>query len=335
MLMAAPRFSIPTAPPRVAPLARAPAPAPVPAAVAHEEERHLLDRALHGRFTILDLVGRGGMSAVYVAREHTLDRQVALKVLSAELRERVEDRERFRREARVLAALSPHPCIAPVHALGEAAGLPYFVMPYLASSLARRLDDGARLEIGTATDLLVRLAEALEHAHGRGVVHNDLKPENVLLDDTNGYPVLIDFGVATLRTSEHSRSEVARAFGTPAYMSPEQALGEQECDGRSDLYALGVLGFQMLAGRVPFAGATPRDIIAQHVARPAPELSVFRPDVPPALERVLRRCLAKRPADRWQSGRALAEALAEAKRADTATEQRGRYRRLFARLGRR
>jgi hypothetical protein len=140
MLMAAPRFSIPTAPPRVAPLARAPA----PAAVAHEEERQLLDRALDGRFTILDLVGRGGMSAVYVAREHTLDRQVALKVLSAELRERVEDRERFRREARVLAALSPHPCIAPVHALGEAAGLPYFVMPYLASSLAGGPGAGGR-----------------------------------------------------------------------------------------------------------------------------------------------------------------------------------------------
>jgi eukaryotic-like serine/threonine-protein kinase len=226
-----------------------------------------------------------------------------------------------------------HPNIVSVYDWGKYSNTYFMAMEYVQGrTLADILRANGHVSSVQAAEIASEVSAALSFAHRNGVVHRDIKPANILIGSA-GQVKVADFGIARIESSQYTQA--GSVLGTPAYMSPEQALGEQECDGRSDLYALGVLGFQMLAGRVPFAGATPRDIIAQHVARPAPELSVFRPDVPPALERVLRRCLAKHPADRWQSGRALAEALAEARRADTATEQRGRYRRLFARLGRR
>jgi serine/threonine-protein kinase len=269
--------------------------------------RTRLASALRGRYRILEPLGVGGMSVVYLARDAALGREVALKVLQPGLRHRVEDRERFRREARVMAALR-HSRIAAVYELAEAAGLPYFTLEWIrGGSLAQRLAAGGRLPPAEAAVLLSGIACALGAAHDGGVVHRDLKPENVLLDRDG--PVLIDFGVATVSTSEHSRSEVGRGFGTPWYMSPEQILGETHAGPASDIYSLGVLGFQLLTGRLPFQGAAAREVAAQHVGRPAPRVSVFRPDVPPVLDDLVARCLEKAPERRWSDARVLRDAL--------------------------
>ncbi|MDQ2670294.1 MAG: serine/threonine protein kinase [Gemmatimonadota bacterium] len=278
----------------------------VPRAVPGRAE---LESALRGRYTILDALGGGAMSRVYAAREHALDRTVALKVLAEHHGSR-EDRERFRREARVLAMLR-HPAIMPVYAAGDAAGIPYFVMPLIEGpSLARRIAAGPRFAEREACILLAALADAVAAAHPSGVIHRDIKPANVLLE--HGRPILADFGIATVHTSEHSRSEVVRGFGTPAYMAPEQLLGDCDSDERSDIYSLGVVGFELLAGRPPFIGATEREIAAQHVGRPAPLVSVFRPDVASEVEQVIRRCLAKRPDDRWGTAAELRRAILDA-----------------------
>lgn len=272
--------------------------------------RSRLASALRGRYRILEPLGAGGMSVVYVARDADLGREVALKVLQPGLRHRVEDRERFRREARVMAGLR-HPRIATVYELAEAAGLPYFTLEWVrGGSLARRLAAGGRLPAMEAAGLLSGIACALAAAHDGGVVHRDLKPENILVGSDG--PVLIDFGVATVSTSEHSRSEVSRAFGTPWYMSPEQVLGEIQAGPASDIYSLGVLGFQLLTGRLPFQGPAPREVAAQHVGRPAPRVSVFRPDVPAALDDLVARCLEKAPERRWSDARLLRDALRRA-----------------------
>jgi serine/threonine-protein kinase len=265
------------------------------------------EASLRAHFTLLELIGGGGMSRVYLARDRRLDRLVAIKMLLPELCERREDRERFRREARVLASLR-HPGIMPVFALGEAAGLPYFVMPYVAGPcLAHRLADGPRFGEREACALAGALADAVAAAHAAGVVHRDIKAENVLLDD--GHPILADFGVATLHTSDHSRSELSLGLGTVACMAPEQLLGRTDSDGRSDVYSLGVLAFHLLAGRPPFVGAG-RELAAQHIARPAPRVSVFRPGVSPRLDDIVLRCLAKDPSHRFQSAAALRDELA-------------------------
>ena len=276
-----------------------------------EVERPLLERALAGRYRIERLLGRGGMGAVYLAWEHALERHVAIKVLPPSLATSIESRERFRREARTTAGLRS-PNIVAVHAFGDASGLPYFVMDYVpGGSLAQRLKRAVKLTTAEACRILGELADALDVAHQQGVIHRDIKPENILLDAT-GRPMLADFGVATVSTSEHSRSEAAKGFGSPHYMSPEQAMGEQNVDGRSDLYALGVLGYVMLTGRLPFEGEYFRDVAAQHVAKEPPRITEVRPTVPDAIEAVILRCLAKNPADRWRSGAELRAALVAA-----------------------
>lgn len=271
------------------------------------DARHgAVEAALRPHFTLLELIGGGGMSRVHLARDHRLDRLVALKMLLPELCDDRADRERFRREARVLASLR-HPGIMPVFALGEAAGTPYFVMPYVPGPcLARRIAAGPRLPERDATVLVTALADAVAAAHAAGVVHRDIKAENVLLDE--GRPILADFGVATLHTSDHSRSELSQGFGTVACMAPEQLLGRPDSDGRSDVYSLGVLAFQVLTGRPPFAG-NGRELAAQHIARPAPRVSVFRPGVSPRLDDIVLRCLAKEPAQRVPSAAALRDEL--------------------------
>ncbi len=276
------------------------------AAVPHDAPPDI-EAALRGQYTILETIGGGGMSRVWLARERALDRVVAIKVLRPELRAHRDDCERFRREARVLASLR-HPGIMPVHSLGEAAGTPYFVMPYVAGPcLARRLADGTRLTEPEACALLADLADALDAAHRAGVVHRDIKPENILLE--NGRPILADFGVAILHTSDHSRSEAGRGYGTLAYMAPEQVLGQADGDARGDIYSLGVVAFQLLAGRTPFTGQLEREVAAQHVVRPAPRVSVFRPGIAPGLDDLILRCLAKDPADRWPAAADLRDAL--------------------------
>ena len=285
--------------------------------------------ALRGRYRLTEILGRGGMSVVYGAEEVALGREVALKILDPAFAGALPDRERFRREARALAAFD-HPGIVPIYAVGDAEGLPFFTMRRIdGRSLAARLEDGSgRMPIPRAMATLAQLADALHAVHGAGIVHRDVKPGNVLLDGVAERPVLIDFGVATVGTSDHSRGEVVRGYGTLEYMCPEQALGEHECDARGDIYSLGVVAFRMLTGRLPFRGAEPREIIAQHVARPAPLVSTFQPDVPPAVDDLIGRCLAKAPGDRWPS----AAALAEACRASLAPADAGPHRGFLTRV---
>lgn len=296
------------------------------------DERVLLERALDGRFKIVRLVARGGMGSVYAAWEQALARHVAIKVLSPDLRLRLADRERFRREARAAARLS-HPNIVPIYASGEASGLPFFIMQYVeGGTLGQRLERRPRLSLRETCDILAAVADALDFAHRRGIIHRDLKPENILLETESGRPLLTDFGVATVRTSEHSRSEVIEGFGTPDYMSPEQVLRDPDSDGRSDLYAVGAIGYQMLTGRPPFTGAAER-VAAQHIASEPPDVRRLAPEVPMAVADVITRCLAKSPRDRWPNGRALRDALLTAQSGHRSRWRFWSARDLLARLG--
>ena len=271
-----------------------------------------LQRAVGGRYRILRPLARGGMSTVYLARERGLERLVAIKVLGGAAARHLEDRERFRREARTLANLA-HPSLVPVLALSEPGAAPYFVMRYVAGeSLADRLTRVGRLGGAEACAILADVAEALDFTHRAGVIHRDVKPENILLEEGSGRALLTDFGVAIVLTSEHSRSEVSKAFGTPDYMSPEQILGEQEFDGRSDIYSLGVVGFHMLVGRLPFRGSSPEAVAAQHVSLPAPAVEGYVSGLPQKVASAVNRCLEKEPRRRWPDGRSLAATLRSA-----------------------
>ncbi len=271
--------------------------------------RAVLERALGGQYRILRLIGRGGMGVVYLGRDEALERLVAIKVLSSERGPDAESRERFRREARTAARLT-HPNIVPLYGFGEAEGMPYLVMGYVrGESLAARLRREGRLAVDEARRVLAELAEALDHAHRQGVVHRDVKPDNVVIDDESGRALLTDFGIAKAQGGGGTLTEAGAVIGTPEYMSPEQA-GGGEADARADLYSLGALAFAMLAGRPPFDGAGARELILQQLSREPPHLAKLRPDVPDDLAAAIMRCLAKDPAARWPDARSLREAVA-------------------------
>jgi hypothetical protein len=227
------------------------------------------------------------------------------------------ERERFRREARIAARLT-HPNIVPLHSVGEVDGVLYFVMGYVrGEALGLRMRRG--LSVASARRILIELASALDHAHRQGVVHRDVKPDNVLVDDDSGRAMLTDFGIAR-RDTPSTLTSTGAVIGTPHYMSPEQASGATTLDGRSDIYSLGVLAYAMLAGRLPFDGPTVGAVLVQHVSRePAPLRSVA-PAVPEALAAVVARCLAKDPRDRWPNARALQEALVASETGDGLAE---------------
>lgn len=297
----------------------------VPAAVAARwemEERALILEETDGRYQVVRQLGRGGMGGVYLARDVALHRLVALKVLRPEAGP--DERERFRREARLAAQLS-HPGIVPVHAYDESPRLAWLVMQYVAGeSLADRLRARKRLAPDETRRILHDLAAALDHAHRHGVVHRDLKPENVLLERESGRALLADFGVAMRSWADREMTSRRITWGTPAYMSPEQALGEPDVDGRSDLYALGLIGFAMLTGRLPFTGTTPAALLASRLSSGAPRVRAHAPDTPADLAAIIERCLEPEPERRWRSAKQLCAALAE---------QNGRRRGWLARLG--
>jgi len=266
-----------------------------------------LQAALKGRYTVERPLGRGGMATVYLAHDRKLDRPVALKVLHPELATAIGV-ERFLREIGTAAGLN-HPLILPLHDSGEAEQLLYYTMPYVeGETLRSRLARERQLSIEDAVGVTCDVAEALSYAHSRGVVHRDIKPENILF--SAGRAVVADFGIAralTVARIELTGSGVV--IGTPAYMSPEQAGGEVAIDGRSDLYSLGCVLYEMLAGRPPFAGPTVQAVIARLSIDPPLPIRSARPGVPVALERAVLKALAKVPADRFATISQFADAV--------------------------
>ena len=279
--------------------------------------RDALVQAVGAEYELLRLLGRGGMGAVYLARDRALERLVAIKVLPPGAGTDTALIERFRREARTVAALQ-HGGIVPLHAFGERRGLCWFVMGYVrGESLSARLEREGALPPDVARRILVEVADALDHAHRQGVVHRDIKPDNILLDDASGRALLTDFGIARAETARAATAltQSGAVMGTPHYMAPEQATGEP-LDGRSDLYALGVVGYEMLAGRLPFEGRTFRELVLQHVSvTPRPIAEVAR-EVPADLGEAVMRCLAKEPDARFADAGALRSALGGAEHDD-------------------
>jgi serine/threonine-protein kinase len=273
-----------------------------------------LEAALAGRYTIERELGAGGMATVYLARDPKHDRQVALKVMRPEL-SAVLGVDRFVREIRIAAKLN-HPRVLALHDSGEADGFLYFVMPYVeGESLRAKIDREKQLSIDEAVTLTRQVASALDYAHQQGVIHRDIKPENILLH--RGEAVVADFGIALAVTAAGGErlTETGLALGTPQYMSPEQAMGDRELDGRSDIYSLGAVLYEMVTGEPPQGGATVQAVIAKLlIERPTPP-RVVRDNVPEAIDRAIMKALAKVPADRFDSALEFAAALT-AKAAD-------------------
>jgi hypothetical protein len=264
--------------------------------------------ALRNRYQVERELGRGGMSIVYLARDLRHDRLVALKTLRPELIPALGP-ERFLREIRIAAQLQ-HPNILRLHDSGEANGLLYYVMPYVdGESLRQRLDRDGQLPIEDALEITQQVADALAYAHGHGVVHRDIKPENILLSD--GHALVADFGIARAITEAAGDrlTETGLAVGTATYMSPEQAAAEPRLDGRSDIYSLGCVLYEMLAGGPPFSGPSAQAIIARKLTDPVPPLRTVRESVPLALHQAVHKALARSPADRFATAAQFAEAL--------------------------
>jgi len=260
-----------------------------------------------GPYRIVEPLGRGGMAVVYRAHDPALERDVALKVLPPEFLHDSSFAERFRQEARVAARLE-HPHVLPVHAFGIEQGRPWMAMRLVGGgSLADRLRHGP-LPPAQAASLLREIASALDYAHSKGVVHRDVKPANVLLDEA-GRAYLADFGIARLLEGSSVATRTGLVQGTPSYMAPEQALGSK-VDRLADVYALGVVAFECLTGRVPYTGTTPVAILMKQVSEPVPEPAPG--ELPPPAAAVLRRCLAKLPAERWPTAGTFVAALAQA-----------------------
>jgi serine/threonine protein kinase len=270
-----------------------------------------LAAALGTAFTIEGEIGRGGMGVVYRARDERLQRRVAIKVLPPELAFQQEIRERFTREAQTAARLS-HPHIVPIHTVGEGQGLVYFVMGYVdGESVGARIRRRGRLPAEEVRRIMRETADALSAAHALSVIHRDIKPDNILLEGTRGRVMVTDFGIAkALSTgSGATLTGVGVAIGTPAFMSPEQAAGERDIDGRSDLYSLGVVSYQMLTGELPFSAPSVAGILMKQITEPAPDLRIRRPDIPEDLALAVARCLEKDPSNRWPTADALRRAL--------------------------
>jgi serine/threonine-protein kinase len=269
-----------------------------------------LQALLAGRYSIQQELGRGGMGVVFLARDVALDRLVAIKLLPGHLARAPDMRERFLREARTAAKLS-HPNIVPIYLVEENGGMVFFVMAYVdGESLGQRVRRAGPLVPSEVNRIVREVAWALEHAHGQGVIHRDVKPDNILLERGSGRAMVTDFGIAHLAGAD-SMTAKGELIGTAHYMSPEQSMGEV-VDGRSDLYSLGISAFYALTGKLPFDAPNVPAILTQHVNLPAPRVASQGSTVPARLAEVVDRCLAKGPADRFASGRELAEALAEA-----------------------
>ena len=265
--------------------------------------------AVGANYELQDEIGRGGMSVVYRAIDRRLNRAVALKVLPPELAYDAAIRTRFTREAQTAAQLG-HAHIVPIYDVGERDGVAYLVMALISGgNLGALLTREPRLPVEETRRLVCEIADALAYAHRRGVIHRDIKPDNSLLDAESGRAVVTDFGIARAMEAGTRLTVTGIAVGTPTYMSPEQAVGERELDGRSDIYSLGVLAYQMLTGRVPFRASNSMALLMKHVTERPRSIAELRPEVPRAMRDAIERSLAKSPEDRWPSAAAFREAL--------------------------
>src|SRR5206468_777181 len=267
-----------------------------------------LQAALAGHYIIQRELGRGGMATVYLAHDLKHDRAAAIKVVDPEVSSAIGV-ERFLREIRLAAQLQ-HPHILPLYDSGQASGFLYYVMPFVAGeSLRERLEREKQLRLDEALRITREVAEALDYAHRYGVVHRDIKPANILL--ANDQAMIADFGIARAfaAAGEDKLTQTGLAVGTPGYMSPEQASGSTRLDGRSDIYSLGCVSYEMLAGSPPFTGSTPQAILARHLSDPVPPLRTVRRSVPASVEQAILRALEKVPADRFATVTQFADAL--------------------------
>lgn len=264
--------------------------------------------ALAGEYSLRREIGRGGMGIVYLARDVQLDRDVAIKVLPSHLAQSAESRERFLREARIAAGLS-HPHIVPIHRVGEAGGFVFFVMTHVeGETLGERLRARGPLPPADAMRVMREVAWALAYAHGRGIVHRDVKPDNILLEAKTGRALVTDFGIASGRDTPDATA-FAPVMGTAHFMSPEQALG-MAIDGRSDIYALGVVGYLAVSGRLPFEAPNLHALVVRQNTEPATSVSNVSPGLPSALRAAIDTCLSRDPDSRFGDADALAIALA-------------------------
>lgn len=258
-----------------------------------------------GRYEVKSELGRGGMATVYRAYDPSFDREVAIKVLPREMLHDPQFRSRFERELKIVAALE-HPAIVPVYDVGDADGQPYFVMRYMSGgSLTGEIKKG-NFSLEDTARIITRIAQGLVYAHKKGVVHRDLKPDNILFDDA-GDAFISDFGVAKLTQSSGSLTG-SGIIGTPAYMSPEQAQGT-DVDSRSDVYGLGVIVYQMLSGQQPYHADTPMGVVLKHITDPVPEILKVLPSLPPEMDAVIKNSMAKDRNKRFATPTDLAKSL--------------------------
>jgi eukaryotic-like serine/threonine-protein kinase len=288
---------------------------PTPDPRTFDEAARPFAEAVASRYAIKRLIGQGGMGIVYLARDRRLDRLVAIKTLPPSLAADAVVRERFLRETRMAGSLS-HPNIVPVHGSDEIDGHVFFVMGYVeGESLAAHVGAHRHLDPVTVARYLHDVAAALTHAHARGVIHRDIKAENILIDRATGRALVTDFGIARLAEAA-PLTATGQLLGTVYYVSPEQVSGGV-VDARSDVYSLGVVGFLALTGRFPFDAEIASAVLVAHVTRPAPAVRSINPSVPAALATVIDRCLSKDPAQRFQTSEALQAAIDNAMRDDS------------------
>jgi serine/threonine protein kinase len=296
--------------------------------MTRESLQETVQAALGEQYTLERELPRGGMSRVFVATQNALHRQVVIKVLSPELAATLSA-ERFKREITMAARLQ-HPHIVPLLSAGLAGYYLYYTMPLVdGESLRERMNRERPMAFADIIAIIEEVAGALAYAHEEGVVHRDIKPENVMF--FRGQAVVLDFGIGkavmSAATAEHEVMRITQAgmsLGTPTYVAPEQAAGDPALDGRADLYALGVVAYEMITGHPPFTGRTPQVIMQAHAIRAPEPIEARRADVPPRLAAIVMRCLEKRPEDRPQSGEEIVRALSTAmssKRALPGTSQ--------------
>src|SRR5450432_1446505 len=259
-----------------------------------------------GQYELTAVLGKGGMATVYRAHQSSIDRDVAVKVIRSDLADTPDFIKRFEREAKTIASLS-HPHIVKVFDYGQHDDMVYLVMELLKGGNLADVIRATPLDTFKAMRLLDQIASALDYAHQSGIIHRDLKPQNVLLDNAQN-AILTDFGIAKIMSETTSLTQQGAAMGTPSYMPPEQWQGKA-LDTRADVYSLGIMLFEMLTGKLPFTADTPYSMMHMHTDEPPPSILVFRSDLPPAVEAVLRKTLAKEPKDRYASAGQVAEAF--------------------------